>query len=367
MRSIIYLLFFFCLFSVAFASCGESDDIKENKKPEPISAPEPEIAIENFGVNLSGAEFSYVYPGVDGTHYGYPTTKCLDYFNSKGLKLIRFPFRWERIQHDLNGDLVQTEINKMKNFVKAAEDRDMPIILDLHNFARRSFDGGSTFVRIGDNGLTADHLGDVWLKLAKEFKSYTNILGYDIMNEPYSMASTTQWRDIAQVVIYKIRSVDTETPIIISGDRYSSSEHWVQFSDNLRTLIDPSNKLIFQAHIYFDKDSSGTYKNSFEDEGATNQTGVDRVKPFVEWLKKYNKKGLVGEYGVPSNEPRYLPVLENMLKYLRENGVPGTYWSAGPRWNESAPHTLSVQPTENYTKDKPQIAVLKKYTKTDSK
>ena len=53
MRSIIYLLFFFCPFSVAFASCGDSDDIKENKKPEPISAPEPEIAIENFGVNLS--------------------------------------------------------------------------------------------------------------------------------------------------------------------------------------------------------------------------------------------------------------------------------------------------------------------------
>lgn len=30
---------------------------------------------EYFGVNMSGAEFGNVYPGVDGTHYGYPTKK----------------------------------------------------------------------------------------------------------------------------------------------------------------------------------------------------------------------------------------------------------------------------------------------------
>ena len=30
-----------------------------------------------FGVNMSGAEFGNVYPGVDGTHYGYPTKKDL--------------------------------------------------------------------------------------------------------------------------------------------------------------------------------------------------------------------------------------------------------------------------------------------------
>ena len=43
-----------------------------------------------FGVNLSGAEFGGIYPGVDGTHYGYPTYKDLDYFKGKGLNLIPF-------------------------------------------------------------------------------------------------------------------------------------------------------------------------------------------------------------------------------------------------------------------------------------
>lgn len=45
---------------------------------------------EYFGVNMSGAEFGNVYPGVDGTHYGYPTKKDLEYFKEKGLRMIRF-------------------------------------------------------------------------------------------------------------------------------------------------------------------------------------------------------------------------------------------------------------------------------------
>lgn len=77
---------------------------------------------EYFGVNMSGAEFGNVYPGVDGTHYGYPTKKDLEYFKEKGLRMIRFPFRWERIQSEMNGPLITTELAKMKEFVQAAED-----------------------------------------------------------------------------------------------------------------------------------------------------------------------------------------------------------------------------------------------------
>ena len=68
---------------------------------------------------------------------------------------------------------------------------------------------------------------------------------------------------------------------------------------------------------------------------------------------------MLGEYGVPDNDSRWWVTLENMLIYLKENGVSGTYWSAGPRWGN---YTLSVQPTDNYTVDRPQMSVLEKYT-----
>ena len=46
---------------------------------------------------------------------------------------------------------------------------------------------------------------------------------------------------------------------------------------------------------------------------------------------------------------------------MQENGVAGTYWSAGPRWGK---YRLAVQPYENYTVDRPQMEVLKKYQYT---
>lgn len=312
-----------------------------------------------FGVNLSGAEFGGVYPGVDGTHYGYPGENDLDYFKEKGLTLIRFPFRWERIQPQIGGELNSTELEKMKRFVSAAEERDMPVILDMHNFARYSFDGGTNYDLIGaSTRLTKEHLADVWIKLATEFKDYTNIWGYDMMNEPYAMTTEVPWFDIAQTVIDAIRTVDTETPIIVSGDSYSSSLNWVYFSDNLRNLVDPADNLIFQAHLYFDNDCSGTYDEGYDAEGASAQTGVERARPFVEWLNRYGLRGLIGEYGIPDNDSRWLVTLDNLLSYMKQNGVSGTYWSAGPRWGS---YPLSVQPTDNYRTDRPQMQVLEKY------
>ena len=49
-------------------------------------------SVRYYGVNLSGAEFGGVYPGIDGTHYGYPTYKDLDYFKEKVLPLFDFLF-----------------------------------------------------------------------------------------------------------------------------------------------------------------------------------------------------------------------------------------------------------------------------------
>jgi endoglucanase len=34
---------------------------------------------------------------------------------------------------------------------------------------------------------------------------------------------------------------------------------------------------------------------------------------------------------VPDDDGRWLDILDAALKYLQENGVNGTYWSAGPR------------------------------------
>ena len=75
--------------------------------------------------------------------------------------------------------------------------------------------------------------------------------------------------------------------------------------------------------------------------------------------------GIVGEYGIPDDAAdldKWGLVLENMLSYMSEMGVPGTYWSAGPRWGN---YRLAVQTTANYTVERPQMQFLEKYLRTN--
>jgi aryl-phospho-beta-D-glucosidase BglC (GH1 family) len=54
-------------------------------------------AIKYAGVNLSCAEFGQNnLPGTYNTHYTYPNQNEVNYFGSKGMNVIRLPFRWAR-------------------------------------------------------------------------------------------------------------------------------------------------------------------------------------------------------------------------------------------------------------------------------
>lgn len=314
--------------------------------------------VQFFGTNLSGAEFGANVPGQHQQDYSYPLATDLDYFKAKGMRLIRLPFKWERVQPVMNGPLDPVELKRMTDFIDAAEERDMLITPDVHNFARRVVNG--TQYVIGSPEVPTAAFVDFWGKLAEVFKDRPNIWALGIMNEPYAMPSNNAWFNIAQATIDKIRTVDTKTPLLIGGDSYSSALRWVQMSDNLKNLVDPSDNLIYEAHIYFDENQSGAYAGSYDEEKATPQTGVERLRPFVDWLKANGKRGFIGEYGIPDDDSRWLPVLDNMLQYMKANCINGTYWSAGPRWGT---YRLAIQPRSGV--DRPQMQVLKNYLATD--
>ena len=312
-----------------------------------------------FGVNLAGAEFGTNMPGTINSDYTYPTANELDYYHGKNLNLIRLPFRWERIQPTLNGPLDSNELVRIKNFLKLAEDRKMEVIIDLHNYCRYKING--TYEIIGSTNLSIANITDLWTKLSFELKDVTNIWGYGIMNEPHDLLPNATWFDISQSIINGIRINDKNTKIIVGGDSWSSAERWLNYSDNLKNLSDSSNKIIYEAHVYFDDDASGQYNGTYDNEGAYPNIGVDRVTPFVNWLNTNNLKGLIGEYGIPANDNRWLTVLNNFLNHLKQNCINGTYWAGGPWWGN---YILSIEP--NGGVDKPQMNTLQNYIFTNS-
>lgn len=347
---------------LSISSCNSDDTDTENTGTPSTGSGSSGTFGPWFGVNMSGGEFAAVYPGIDGTHYGYPDKSDIAYFADKGFKLIRFPFRWERIQHEMNGELDNNEIEKMKSVMDAAKELGVNVILDMHNFGRYCYYSNginselNTYAILGTRICSIEHFCDVWVKLAQTFKDYSNLCGYEIMNEPYDMLTTTPWDTIAQHCINAIRTVDIKTPIVVDGNQYASASKWKNLSDGLKNLKDPSNNLVFSAHVYFDNDASGTYDGTYDEEGTNEQTGVERLRPFVEWCRENGKTGFVGEYSVPDDDPRWLVTLDNALAFLAANGIGGTYWSAGHRWGDVS---YAIQPIGG--QDRPQMAIVGKY------
>ncbi len=245
-----------------------------------------------------------------------------------------------------------------------ATERDMYIILDLHNYGRFRLNNEDVIIGANDQ-VSIANVKDFWTKMANEFKNETHIWGYGIMNEPNNMLNSTHWFSIAQEIIDGIRSVDTKTTIIVGGDSWSSAERWKEESDNLKDLVDPSKKIIYEAHVYFDADASGFYGSSYDDNNATPDTGINRVKPFVDWLKENNFKGYIGEYGIPDDDERWLVTLDNFLAHLKENKINGTYWAGGPRWGSDK---MAIDPTDDTGEsdplngtERPQMSIVEKY------
>ncbi len=351
-----------------------------NASPQPTTLAELQAIINTinsnssnqempFGVNLAGAEFAEEnMPGILDEQYTYPNAEELDYYKSKGLTLIRLPFRWERIQLSFGESLETENINKIKEVVKMATDREMQVILDLHNYGRYRLNGSDEI--IGSDQVSIANVKDLWTKLAAEFKGETNIWGYGIMNEPHDMLSNTSWFSIAQEIINGIRSIDTKTTIIVSGDSWSSAERWKEESDNLKNLVDPSNKIIYEAHVYFDANAGGFYGDSYDDESASPQTGVNRVQPFIDWLKENNLRGYIGEYGIPDDDARWLTTLDNFLTHIKNNCINGTYWAGGPWWGTDK---MAIDPTDDTGEsnplsgaERPQMSIVEKYTSANT-
>jgi aryl-phospho-beta-D-glucosidase BglC (GH1 family) len=90
-----------------------------------------------MGINLAGPEFGgTVLPGVYNVDYTFPTDAELQYYQSKGLTLVRLPLQWERFQHSLFSALDNAYVGLVKTFVAQAAARGMKVILDVHNYCR---------------------------------------------------------------------------------------------------------------------------------------------------------------------------------------------------------------------------------------
>lgn len=326
--------------------------------PTPAPAPTTPVVSDGSGIDLVGVNFgSGVFdpgtvPGIYNKGYTFADESYYKRHSELGFKLVRLGFLWERIQPKLGTDLNAAELGRIKQSLDYAHKHGIKIILDMHNYYRYY---GKV---INSPEVPRAQFAETWRKIAVELSRHPALYGYGLMNEPYNTGNN-MWPQTAQAAGQAIRKIDPSKWIMIAGDRYSSAFHWQKYNTSLINdpwMRDPKNNLVYEAHQYLDFDYSGTYTKRAETFAP--MLGVERVKPWVEWLKKNKLRGYIGEHGIPDFSPSAVVATDNLLAYLNENCIPSSYWAAGPRWGENI-MSLDVQSG----KHRPQLAPLQKHAK----
>lgn len=298
------------------------------------------------GVNLAGPAFaSGKIPGRYGWDYVFPKQQEIDYYTSHGMKLFRLPLSWERLQPEPSGPLDQAYLQHVRDFVTAAQAAGALTIIDIHNY------GAYRGQLIGTEEAPVALFTDLWVKLAHEFGSSPSVL-FGLMNEP-KQKSADEWANFQQQAINAIRKTGATNRILAAGIDWDGAHNFQQVNGTaLARLHDPRKALLFEAHQYFDRDSSGTAPDCVSEDQVEG-----RLAPFADWLEAHHAKGVLGEFGV-GRSPACLADLRHAMTYIYSRPslwYGWTYWAGGPLWGE---YMYTLEPKKDGS-ERPQMEILR--------
>ena len=278
-----------------------------------------------LGVNLAGADFGNV-PGSMGRDYGYPDDWQADYFLGRGLKAIRLPFKWERVQPVLGGDLNAQNMTELDRIVNRVHEKGGYPILDVHNYFER-WDGGTKRIIRAQGGISQAHFNDLWVRLANRYKHLPRAC-FNLMNEPVGSDTRTMLIAFNEVTA-EIRKSGAKNLILVPGNYWTGAHSWVSTDNDevMADFTDPLNRFAYDMHQYLDSDSSGTKATAVVGAGAT------RLVAATGWLKTRKRKAFLGEFNCGANEGGRTE-LRALLKSMVDNKdawVGGTWWHATNR------------------------------------
>lgn len=300
------------------------------------------------GINLAGAEFnSSIIPGVMWKNYVFPTVKQLEYYRDKGVKSIRLPITWNRMQLDAYGNLESTYLAEVKKVADFSIKNNICLIIDLHNFGKFK---GKTLSEYPNYDLI---FYDFWVKIAQVFQSDFVALG--LMNEP-AYITRAEWRDLAQKTVTRLRNQQVNNLILVSGGGWSGAHSWFSGTPSNATLFakfqDPLNKMAIEVHQYADSNYSGTKSDCID---SAKMIGI--LQRVSTWAQENKKRLWLGEFGFAATID-CMNTMRAQLDFVNTNSiwVGWSYWAAGAWWGD---YLFSIEPGPN--EDSEQMETLETY------
>jgi endoglucanase len=301
------------------------------------------------GVNMAGAEFGGTVPGRMWHDYFYASNADLDYFLDRGVKFIRLPIHWKRVQPTLNGPLSTPDMAEIDRIVARVTERGGTIALDLHNYMRRD---GVVIANDTTSAVNKAHLADVWLKLAARYPGERVWLG--LMNEPHDMPDAAVV-GIHNHIIAALRTAGRTNFILASTNGWSGASAFgdATFANTMGQITDPLGRTGFDIHQYANPSYSGNPNDPAET--TAGRRGVDQMAKFTAWARANKRTACLCEFGGTA-DPAFEEQVKLQIAHARANPdvwIAFAYWAAGAWWGD---YPYSIHPSGGV--DKPQLQRL---------
>lgn len=358
--------------------------IKEGNNPQPVPEPTPTPTPEEgnlplFGMNISGLGNNPWLPAINGlgntnspTHHRQPEEKALlNYVKAaKGNPWIaRLPIAMEYFITGNGQALFPGAVKQLRDAMDLMHKHNGKVIIDLHNYFRfwkkvssplpnRSVKthndhlakGTASWTIIGeaDSPISVAGLANFWQRMAMEFKDHPALLAYGLMNEPHNNGLEgvdihAKWPAAAQACIDAIRRVDNKAYITVALNFWSSAKVARTYSMEVIKVKDTADKLLFEAHQYFDNQGNGggQWKNTADPVSA--DRGVMDWADYFKILEDNNLRGFAGEFGGPHTAGQLIAALDNLYDEFEKRRIPATQWLSGVGFSDSYPNGMNTQ------------------------
>jgi len=200
-----YITFLLLALLLPCFSCAEPNetniiDEDEDENTEILNVP------FSKGVNLSNWFLADKEEDIYKQKY---TKKDFEDIKSLGIDAIRLPIRFYRVAGAAPDYLLnESFFDKLDYALDLAEETGIHIILDNHSY----FSNNPFPVEYGEEQLTK-----IWRQVARHCKDRSDLVYYELYNEPDGNYMKTHWGEMQGRLIDAIREIDTKHTIIVGG------------------------------------------------------------------------------------------------------------------------------------------------------
>ncbi len=203
---------FWILIGFAFAVSLGSSLYYQSQFTYSANATQPSIPALARGIGLSLWMFAAPDRDFSASRLDrWITEKDFKQFAAWGLTHVRLPIEPEFLQSsDAPSKLIPDRIAYVDRAIAWAKKYQLAIVLDIHPLTPLDLTAGT-------RSKDYDRLQQLWIALAQRYRSQSDAVFYELLNEP-GVDQVATWESVAQALVNKIRAIDQHHTIIVSGN-----------------------------------------------------------------------------------------------------------------------------------------------------